>query len=50
IAFTLPLGARGEGAMVERVAALPGFRHDIYAAAVRSTDIDTYVIWQRPFD
>lgn len=50
VAFTLPLGARGEGAMVERIAALPGFRHDAYATAIRSADIDTFVIWQRPFD
>lgn len=50
VAFTLPLGASGEGAMVERIAALPDFRHDMYAAALRSADIDTFVIWQRPFD
>ncbi|NIJ64173.1 hypothetical protein FHR20_001104 [Sphingomonas leidyi] len=50
VAFTLPLGARGEGAMVERIAALPGFRHDAYATAIRSAGIDTFVIWQRPFD
>lgn len=50
VAFTLPLGARGEGVMVERIAAMPDFRHDMYAAAIRSTDIDTYVVWQRPFD
>ncbi|MBQ1499720.1 MAG: hypothetical protein IIZ38_15540 [Sphingomonas sp.] len=50
VAFTLPLGARGEGTMVERIAALPDFRHDTYANAIRSTDIDTFVIWQRPLD
>lgn len=50
IAFTLPLGARGEGGMVEHFAALPGFRHHAYAAAVRSPEVDTFVIWQRPFD
>lgn len=50
IAFTLPTGARGEGAMVEHIAALPGFRHHAYAAAVRSPEVDTFVIWQRPFD
>jgi len=50
VAFTLPLGAKGEGTMVERIAALPDFRHDMYAAAIRSTDVDTFVIWQRPFD
>jgi len=50
VAFVLPLGASGEGAMVDRVAALPGFRHDAYASAIRSTDVETFVIWQRPFD
>lgn len=50
IAFTLPLGARGEGGMVEHFAALPGFRHHVYAAAVRSPEVDTFVIWQRPLD
>jgi hypothetical protein len=50
VAFALPLGAHGEGPMVDRIAALPGFRHDAYATAIRSTDIETYVIWQRPFD
>ncbi|MEP9357151.1 hypothetical protein [Sphingomonas sp. KR3-1] len=50
VAFSLPLGARGEGGMVEGIAALPGFRHDMYAAAIRSTDIETFVVWQRPFD
>lgn len=50
VAFTLPLGARGEGTMVERIATLPDFRHDAYANAIRSTDIDTFVIWQRPLD
>lgn len=50
IAFTLPIGARGEGGMVEHIAALPGFRHHAYAAAVRSPEVDTFVIWQRPFD
>lgn len=50
VAFTLPGGARGEGAMAERIAALPDFHHDMYAAAIRSTDVDTFVVWQRPFD
>lgn len=50
IAFTLPLGARGEGAMVEHIAALPGFRHHVYATAIRSPEVDTFVIWQRAFD
>ncbi|NYT39680.1 hypothetical protein HZY97_02835 [Sphingomonas sp. R-74633] len=50
IAFTVPLGARGEGAMVKRIAELPGFRHHAYAAAVRSPEVDTFVVWQRPFD
>jgi len=50
VAFVLPLGASGEGAMVDRIAALPGFRHDAYATAIRSTDIETHVIWQRPYD
>ncbi|MDG2532534.1 hypothetical protein P6144_02650 [Sphingomonas sp. HITSZ_GF] len=50
IAFTLPLGARGEGGMVEHLAALPGFRHHTYAAAVRSPEVDTFVIWQRQLD
>lgn len=50
VAFTLPGGAAGEGGMVERIAALPDFHHDMYAAAIRSTDVDTFVIWQRPFD
>lgn len=50
VAFTLPFGARGEGGMVERIAALPDFRHEMYAAAIRSSDVETYVIWQRPFD
>ncbi len=50
VAFTLPGGANGEGGMAERLAALPDFHHDMYAAAIRSTEADTFVIWQRPFD
>lgn len=50
VACAFPLGAAGEGPVVERIAALPGFRHDAYAAAIRSTDIDTFVIWQPALD
>lgn len=50
LAFAAPLGSAGEAALVDRLATLPGFRHDRYAAARDSQDIDTFVLWQRPFD
>ncbi len=50
LAFSAPLGASGQGAMIARLSTLPGFRHDRLAEATESSDVDTFVLWQRPFD
>ncbi|QIG81919.1 hypothetical protein G5C33_11820 [Sphingosinithalassobacter tenebrarum] len=48
LAFAFPEGATGETEVIERLRALPGFRDDAFGDAIRSTDIDTFVVWQRP--
>jgi hypothetical protein len=45
LACGFPKGATGEQAAIERIICLPGFNHEEYSKAIKSTSNENFLVW-----